>query len=224
MDIKKVESVAVPTALSAVAAGGAGYILPKTINNGKLADEFVKYAETTMRYKDMARIDDAVKLSMVNPVVSEEEVAALGTKNFRKNFLKLVEKKSKKANKAVEKFVRKYAEDLGIKPAEKQTMKEAVKEYINGKTIDEICEAVSPRAYANSVIQTDYKKLLKDYFNDNYDINAKKFKADEAGKEAEKFFKRAAKDMKVHSALIFVGAAGLIALVSSSIANRISNK
>ena len=105
MDIKKVESVAVPTALSAVAAGGAGYILPKTINNGKLADEFVKYAETTMRYKDMARIDDAVKLSMVNPVVSEEEVAALGTKNFRKNFLKLVEKKSKKAKDEYEDIV-----------------------------------------------------------------------------------------------------------------------
>ena len=142
MDVKRIESVAVPTALAAVGAGLAGYMVPSvTTKNGQISDEFLKYAADTMEIKDRTRIATADKLDKISAEITDEEVAKLGkknNKNFRKNFIKLVEKKTRMANKELEKFVVKHADDLGVKPEKGQSIKEAARDYIKGKTIEDI--------------------------------------------------------------------------------------
>ena len=39
MDVKRIESIAVPTALATVGAGLAGYMMPSITKDGKISDE-----------------------------------------------------------------------------------------------------------------------------------------------------------------------------------------
>lgn len=226
MDVQRIESIAIPTALATVGAGVAGYMLPSTVTkNGQMSDEFVRFTANTMELKDLNKIIAADSLDKINGLVTDEEIEALkGQKNFREKVLKLIQNKSKKADKALEKFVMKNSEELGVQPAKGQSLREAAKEYIKGKSIAEIKEAFLPSAMRRTIETTDYKQLMQDCFADVYDSAAKKFKSGEGVDDMVKMFKRSAQDMKLSVGGAWAVAAGSVALLSTVIADRIAKR
>ena len=227
MDVKRVESIAVPTALAAVGGGLAGYMIPRMTKNGEITDEFVKFAADTMQAKDEKLIKKANSLDKITFVPSQKEIEKLnGRKNKRKKTLKLYEKASKRGNRQLETFVMKNAEVFGIKPAKGQSLRDAAKEFIKDKKVGQIKELFLSANHKEIIKNTDYIKLIKEYFEEVFDKEAKSFKKD-AEKDAVKMFKRAATDMKLKSAAKLGAITGFIALISSTsaaIANRISNR
>ncbi|MBR6099302.1 hypothetical protein IKP85_06100 [bacterium] len=224
MDVKRVESVAVPTVLATVGAGLAGYMMPSITKNGEISDEFLKYTADSMRSKDNLRIAEADALDKISVEITEEEVAKLSNKNFRKDFIKLVDKKTKIARKTLESFVVKHAEELGVKPKKGQSMKDAARAYIKGKTIEDIKEAYMPSSFRHVIENTDYEQLIKDCFDEAFDKTTKKFKTGEEIAEISKMLKRAATDMRLTVGGVWGIAAGAVALTSAAIANKISKK
>lgn len=156
--------------------------------------------------------------------MSDEEIKALGNKNFREKFLKLLETKTQKRNKAIEKFVIQNSSELGIEPQKGQTLKEAAREFIKGKSIEEIKEAFLPSVMRRAMETTDYKQLYKDTFADAYDSTAKKFKKGEEFDEIARMFKKCGRQMKMTIGGTWAAVAGAIALTSSIIATQIANK
>ena len=147
-----------------------------------------------------------------------------GQKIFREKVLKLIKTKPQKANEALEKFVMKHAEDLGVHPAKGESLKDAAREYIKGKTIQEIKEAFLPSSIRKALEKTDYEKLMKECFEEVYDSTAKKFKSGEGVDDMVKMFKRCAQDMKLTVGGTWAAAAGGVALVSTIIADRIAKR
>ena len=120
----------------------------------------------------------------------------------------------------------KNAKTFDVKPAKGQSLREAAKEFIKGKTIEEIKEAFLPKSMRESIRNTDYKQLMKECFEEVFDKKTKSFKKD-ADIDAIKMFKRAATDMKLVSAAkwgAITGAIAFISSISATIANKISNK
>lgn len=223
MDVKRIESIAVPTALATVGAGLAGYMMPNITKDGKISDEFLKFTADTMQLKDKIKVANADALDKISAEITDEEVAKLGKKNFRKNFLKLVEKKTNAANKALEKFVIRHADELGVKPKKGKSMKDAAREYIKGKTIEDIKEAYLPASMRKGLENTNYRQLITELFDETYDTAAKKFKSGK-NEQMSKMFKRAATDMRLSVGGAWALAAGAVALTSSAIASKIANK
>ena len=232
MDVKRIENIAVPTALTAVGGGVAGYIIPKMAKNGTITDEFVKYASETMSTKDSQYVNNADKLDEIKFLPSQEEIAKLDShKNRSKKILDLYQKTAEKGNKKLENFVMKNAKIFDIQPAKDKTLREAAKEFINGKTIEEIKEIYLPATIREGIESTDYTKLIKETFEEVYDKTTRKFKSD-ADSEMVNMFKKSAKDMKIAAATKWAAIAGSIALVGSIVldkiiditANRVANK
>lgn len=225
MDVQRIETFAVPTALATAIGGTAGYLIPRTVTStGEMSDEFVKFTADTMKFKDLSKLIAADSLDKISFTLTDEELASIGDKNPDKKLIKLMQSKSEKANKALEKFVIKNAEDLNIHPAKGESLKEAAKEYIKGKSVAEIKEAFLPSAMRNAIEYTDYRQLMKDCFADVYDAAAKKYKTGEGFDDMAKMFKRAARDMKLTVSGAWAAAAGVIALGSSLIADKIAKK
>ena len=227
MDVKRVESIAVPTALAAVGGGVAGYMIPKMTKNGEMTDEFVRYTADSLKANDEKAAKKAESLDKIKFLPSEEDIKKLdGKKNRANKILELHKKISKKGNKQLEDFVMKNAKAFDIKPAKGQSLREAAKEFIKGKTIEEIKEAFLPKLMRESVKNTDYKQLMKESFEEVFDSKTKAFKKD-ADKDTVRMFKRAATDMKLIAAAkwgAIIGAVALISSISANIANKISNK
>lgn len=226
MDVKRVESIAVPTALAAAGAGVAGYTLPKTITkSGELSDEFVKFLSIMNRVNDYRTILEADKLDKVPDVLpTEEEIKALGKDNLVDKFKKLMDTKANKRNKALENFVIRNSEALDVHPAKGQSLRDAAKEYVKGKSVEEIKEAFLPSSIRRALENTDYEKLFRETFDEVYDKTAKKFKSGEGIDETAKMFKNMGKKMKFSVGGVWALAAGSIALLSSVIATKITNK
>ncbi len=162
MDVKRVESIAVPTALAAVGGAVTGYIIPKMTRNGEMADEFVIYSAESMKAKDDLLLNRADSLDKITFNPSKKEVEKLvGKKNSRDKIMELYKKASERGNKQLEKFVMRNAEQLGIEKEKGQSLREAAKEYIKGKTIDEIKEAYLSSSRRDIIENTDYRKLMK---------------------------------------------------------------
>jgi len=227
MDVKRVDSIAVPTALAAVGGGVVGYMIPKMTKNGEITDEFVRYSADAHKIRSEKFIQKANSLDKIKFVPSKEEVEKLyGKKNRRQRTLDLFKETSKKGNRQLENFVMKNAEAFDIKPAKGQSLRDAAKEFIKGKTIEEIKEAFFPKAQADTIKNTNYKQLIKEYFEVVYDKDANSFKKN-ASIDAIKMFKRDARNMKLKSAAkwgAITGAIALISSISATIANRISNR
>ncbi len=223
MDVKRVEGVAVPTAVAAVAAGAAGYVIPRTVTkNGEMSDIFVRYVASTMNANDIKLMNEADKLDKINPFITEEEVIKL--KGDRNRVLDYAAKKMKKANAALEKFARKHADALGIKPAKGQSLKDAVKAYLVGKDAAAVKEDFLPSSVRNVLAKTTYVEEVQDAFADIYDKAAKKFKSGEGIDETVNFFKKAGRNMKLTVAGSWALVAGSIALASTIVADQISHR
>ncbi len=222
-DSKRFESIAVPTALATVAGGAVGYALPKMVDKqGKISDTFVTYVAGGLNNNDISLMKKADSLDKINPFVTDEDVVKL--KGERKKVLAFAKKKMERANAALEKFVAKNAEVLGVKPSEGQTLKDAVRSYLQGKNAADVKEAFLPQSMRNLMEQSDYVEAVRDEFSQVFDSSAKKFKKGEAFEESAKFFKKAAKNMKLMAAGWLALLTGGVALISSAIASKIANK
>ncbi len=223
MDVKRIDSVAVPTAIAGVAAGATGFITARAIDKeGQMTDRFVKHIVNAMDKADNKLLKTADSLDKINALVGEEEMAAFNGDG--EALLAHVKKKMAKADKALEKFVRKHAEALDIQPKEKQSLKEAVKEFLQDKNAQKVKELFLPGYMRKALETADNEKLVKEMFAESFDSATKKFKKDEALKDTVNFFKKHAMDMKLKQAGLFAGIAGSIALVSSAMASRIVSK
>jgi len=222
MDVKRIESVAVPTAIASLAAGAAGYMATKPIKNGEMTDEFVKYIEDGFKSSDRKLFKKADSLDKLNPLLTEEELRSFnGDANRCAEYFKA---KCAKVDKALEKFARKNAEALGIKPAEGQSLTDAVKAYLTGKNAAAVKEDFLPSSMRKIFENTDYAGSVREEFAEVYDSAAKQFKNSETAKESAQWFKRLARNMKLKQAGVFAGLAGGVALVSSAIASKIASK
>ena len=223
MDVKRVEGVAIPTAIAAVAAGTAGYVIPKAVTkNGEMSDMFVKYVAGGLNASDIKLMKEADSLDKINPFITDEEVLKL--KGDRNRVLDYAARKLKKANAALEKFATKHADALGIKPKEGQKLSDAVKAYLVGKDAAAVKEDFLPSSTRRILESQTYIDEVQDAFGEVYDSAAKKFKSGEGIDETVKFFKKAARNMKLTVGGAWALAGGGIALASTIIADRISHR
>ncbi len=222
MDVKRIESVAIPTAIAGAGAGAAGFLAARAFKDGQMTDKFVRYVADGLENNDKKLIKTADKLDKINPFITDEEIVKLN--GDRNKVLAFADKKLKAANAALEKFAKKHAKALGIVPEEGQSLSDAVKAFLKDKDAAAVKEIFLPESQRNLLENSgDYKKALKEEFAEVFDATTKKFKKGEAFDESAKFFKRAALNMKLKQAGVFAGIASGIALVSSAIASKISN-
>ncbi len=219
MDVNRIESIAIPTALAGVAAGGAGFVSAKAIKNGEMTEKFTNYIADSFEKNDKKLMKTADKLDKINPFITDEDVIKLN--GDREKVLAFADKKLKSAHAALEKFANKHAKALGIVPEEGQTMKDAVKAFLKDKDAAAVKEIFLPESTRRILENADYKKAIKDEFAEAFDSTKKQFK--KGSEESAKFFKRAALNMKLKQAGVFAGLASGVALVSSAIASKISN-
>lgn len=222
MDVKRIESVAVPTAVAGVAAGAAGFVSARAIKDGQMTDKFVKHITTALDNADKKLIKTADSLDKINPLVTEEEIAMFNGNGEK--FAAYLKNKMAKADKALQKFVTKHAEALEIQPKENQSLKDAVKEFLKDKNAQSVKELFLPEFMRNAIENADNEGFVREAFTEAYDSSAKKFRKGEVVDDTVRFFKKHAMDMKLKQAGIFAGIAGGIALISSAIASKIASK
>lgn len=256
MDVKRVESVAVPTAIATVGAGAAGYFLPRAITkNGEATfpllantaldmeakdaklmkeadtlDRFIKSPELGIDMKDIMPTEKEIKEKMAKDGGKYNEVASNMVNERLERYNKLQEELAKnkpteeETQKFLEKFVRKHAKELEIEKKEGQTLADAAKEYLKGKTAADVKEAFLPSSVRKLMLSTDYVDMLERTFNETYDKATKQFKNDEISQAAKKMFKAAERNLRLKIGGTWAAVIGGTALVSSLIASSISNK
>ncbi len=223
MEVDRISSVAVPTALAGAVAGATGFVTAKAVNkDGQITDKFVNYVADSFEKSDKKLMKEADKLDKINPFLTDEDVIKL--KGDRKKVLAFAEKKMKNAEAALNKFATKHAKALGIVPEEGQTLQDAVKAFLKDKDAAAVKEAFLPESMRYAIENSDYKGAVREEFAEVFDSAKKQFKKGEAFDESAKFFKKAAMNMKLKQAGIFAGVASGIALISSAIASKIASK
>ena len=163
MDVKRIESVAIPTAIAGAGAGAAGFLAARAFKDGQMTDKFVRYVADGLENNDKKLIKTADKLDKINPFITDEEIIKLN--GDRNKVLAFADKKLKAANAALEKFAKKHAKALGIVPEEGQSLSDAVKAFLKDKDAAAVKEIFLPESQRNLLENSgDYKKALKEEF------------------------------------------------------------
>mgnify|MGYP006916077998 CR=1 FL=1 len=263
MDVKRIESVAIPTTLAAAGAGTMGYFLPRAITKSGEAsfpllastaidmyakdEKLMREADTLDRFiKSDELIRDAIdrhqygshtfrpaakpELPYVLPTQENiDKLRGISEGLDRKELLEEINRRfaqptEEETQKFLEKFVRRHAKELGVEPKESQTLAEAAKEYVKGKTAAEIKEVFLPASVRRIMEKSDYIEILDNTFRESYDKAKKEFKPDEVSQAAKKMFKAAERNMRLKVAGTLAAVVGGVALASSLLTNAISSK
>ncbi len=209
-----------------VAGGLAGYFKP-IIKNGEASDSFVKEISASLKNEDNKFIIRSGELLefmdfLPNEELTAKELAEASAKGINPSEAQL--KKAAFAKNEIVDFLTIHSEEIGILPEENQTLEDAVNEFIGNKNIKEIKASVEKKLSdtINNRPQLDYEEYAKDYFGNVYDKTAKKFKTatEEVTQEQINFIKKAAKNTKIKTGVIYgaitAATAGILTAIFSS--------
>ena len=146
-------------------------------------------------------------------------------KNIQKGLAEASEKRVKFNQKALETFVKNHVDDLGLKPKDGQRMKEAIKEFLQGKTAKDVAELYLPETNKNVIISKlkhpqTYLDTITDSFSEVFDAAKKQFK-EGADKDTVAWFKKSLHGVRSENAKAYAFVAGGFALLGAAIANII---